>query len=509
VEQVKDEELGQVLTALREGETVGVVEFSKSVPHQYKQIYPNLVLKDSIICKKRNKHDSNLVVVVPKVMQKDIMYQLHATPISGHLAFARTYNKVYERFYWPTMREDVENYCKECESCGARKNPHVYGRAPLQQCTVSQPMEMMAMDVLGPLPISSEGNKFILVVMDYFSKWPEVYALENQKAEVITKCLIDVFTRHGAPKVLLSDQGRNFESNMVKELCAAFGIDKRRTSPYHPECDGMVERFNRALVDMLAMHVNDHHTDWDYWIPQVVFAYRSSIHSSTGVSPFEIVYGRKPTLPIDIQFGIKEETTGDFYGKLKQHLEVVKTKAYKRVVAAKIAQKKQYDKKVKFTSYKVGNRVWLYNPANKPGLSPKLISKWKGPYIIVQKLSDVSYKISGSKQTGVKVVHYNRLKKCCTPVAQPEKVTIQNDNEDDNQGFIVPNTVEIPTERVELSPTEDSDAVTGVSDSDETYQQSTESDQDSAADIQTEPVQAPAEVRISTRYKTQTKFFQS
>ena len=88
MEQVKDEELGQVLTALREGETVGVVEFSKSVPHQYKQIYPNLVLKDSIICKKRNKHDSNLVVVVPKVMQIDIMYQLHATPISGHLALS-------------------------------------------------------------------------------------------------------------------------------------------------------------------------------------------------------------------------------------------------------------------------------------------------------------------------------------------------------------------------------------------------------------------------------------
>ncbi len=152
-------------------------------------------------------------------MQKDIMYHLHAAPISGHLAFARTYNKIYERFHWPTMREDMENFCKECESCGARKNPHVYGRAPLQQFTVSQPMEMMAMDVLGPLPIRSEGNKFILVVMDYFSKWPEVYALENQKAEVITKCLIDVFTRHGAPKVLLSDQGRNFESNMVKELC--------------------------------------------------------------------------------------------------------------------------------------------------------------------------------------------------------------------------------------------------------------------------------------------------
>jgi hypothetical protein len=117
-----------------------------------------------------------------------------------------------------------------------------------------------------------------------------------------------------------------------------------------------------------------------------------------------------------LQFGIKEETTGDYYGKLKQHLEVVKTKVYKRVVAAKIAQKKQYDKKVNFTSYKLGDRVWLYNPANKPGLSPKLISKWKGPYIIVQKLSDVSYKISCSKQTGVKVVHYNRLKKCCTPI---------------------------------------------------------------------------------------------
>jgi hypothetical protein len=135
------------------------------------------------------------------------------------------------------------------------------------------------------------------------------------------------------------------------------------------------------------------------------------------------------------------------------------------VVAAKIAQKKQYEKKVNFTSNKVGDRVWLYNPANKPGLSPKLISKWKGPYMIVQKYSDVSYKISFGKQTGVKVVHYNRLKKCCNPIAQPEKVTIQNDNKDKKQGFLVPNTVEIPTERLVLSSTE-TGPVTGVSDKD-------------------------------------------
>jgi transposase InsO family protein len=120
--------------------------------------------------------------------------------------------------------------------------------------------------------------------MDYFSKWPEVFALKNQTADTIVECLLDVFTRHGTPKILLSDKGRNFESNRVKKLCNAMDIDKRRTSPYHPECDGMVEKFNRTLLDMLAMYVNDYHSDWDMWIPQVTFAYRTSIHSSTNVA---------------------------------------------------------------------------------------------------------------------------------------------------------------------------------------------------------------------------------
>jgi transposase InsO family protein len=111
----------------------------------------------------------------------------------------------------------------------------------------------MAMDVLGPLPTTNQGMKYILVIMDYFSKWPEVFALEDQQAETIVKCLLEVITRHGAINVLLSDQGTNFESQKVKDLCSTYGIEKRRTSPYHPMCDGMVERFKRTLLSMLSM----------------------------------------------------------------------------------------------------------------------------------------------------------------------------------------------------------------------------------------------------------------
>jgi hypothetical protein len=129
------------------------------------------------------------------------MQQLHSAPISGHLAFNRTYNKIHERFYWLNMREEVELFCRECMECGARKNPHEYGKAPLKQIETTYPFK--------------------------------------QFKQIDTKC-------------------------------NAMGIDKRRTSPYHPECDGMVERFNRTLLDMLAMYANDYHSDWDMWIPHLL-----------------------------------------------------------------------------------------------------------------------------------------------------------------------------------------------------------------------------------------------
>ena len=268
--------------------------------------------------------------------------------------------------------------------------------------------------------------------MDYFSKWPEVYAMKDQKVDTIMNCLIDVFTTHGVPQVLLSDQGGNFESYMIKELCQALGIDKRRTTPLHPQGDGLVERYNRTLTDMLSMYVNQNQSDWDYWLPQVVFAYRSSIHSTTGFSPFDIVYGRKAVLPDDIQYELVKSKDGDYNDSLKQRLSDIKEKVYKRTLAAKRTQKKQYDKSINFESYEVGNRVRFYNPNHKPGLSAKLTHRWSKAVTVIEKISELLYNLVDEETGKHKIIHFNRLKKCETP----------DENKKESEALTSPNVTE-------------------------------------------------------------------
>ena len=150
------------------------------------------------------------------------------------------------------------------------------------------------MDIIGPLgPTSKNRNRFILVIEDYFTKWPEAYAIPTQEARVVAQKLVDEWvSRFGVMQRLHSHQGRNFESNI--EIVGILGIKKARTTSYHPQSDGMVVRFNRTLLDMLAKVGNDHQDDWDRWIPQVMLAYRSTTHMSTGISPHYMNHDVRP-----------------------------------------------------------------------------------------------------------------------------------------------------------------------------------------------------------------------
>ena len=193
--------------------------------------------------------------------------------------------------------------------CSQEKNPPRSQRAPLQVYNVGAPMERVAMDILRPLPVSNRGNKYILVVGDYFSKWTESYAIPNQEAATVAKVFVEEFVcRYGVPLQVHTDQGRNFEANLFQQMCKHLGADKTRTTAFHPQSDGMIERFNRTLEDLLAKTVSDNQKDWDECLPFVMMAYRSSTHESTGFSPTELMTGREVILPIDLLLGHPEET---------------------------------------------------------------------------------------------------------------------------------------------------------------------------------------------------------
>lgn len=182
-----------------------------------------------------------------------------------------------------------------------RKIPPRKYKAPLKAFNVGAPFERIALDILGPLPRTKQGNKYLLVIGDYFSKWLDAIPLRNQEAPTIAKKLVErIVSIFGVPLSIHSDQGSNFESDVFRELCKLFGITKTRTTPLRPQSDGMVERANRTIENMLTAFVSDNQNDWDEYIYLLMLAYRSSEHESTGFSPCQMVFAKQPTLPIDL-----------------------------------------------------------------------------------------------------------------------------------------------------------------------------------------------------------------
>ena len=239
-----------------------------------------------------------------------ILQQLHDAPSGSHLGVTKTLNKISSRFYWPGQRQDMENWCKSCQLCAARKSPARKRKAKLQTELSSHPFQRVAMDILGPLPQSVRGSKYILVIGDYFTKWMESFAIPNMEAVTVAEAFVFQFvSRFGVPDFLHTDQGRNFESALLKAVCSLLGVSKTRTSPYHPQSDGLIERFNRTLLSLLSMATRQDEQNWDLHLPLVMLAYRTSVQESTGCTPFELVLGREARLPVDVMYGLPPQTS--------------------------------------------------------------------------------------------------------------------------------------------------------------------------------------------------------
>ena len=176
-------------------------------------------------------------------------------------------------------------------------------------------------DIMGPLPTTESGNKYILVVTDLFTKWVEAFPLRETSSSTLATVLVDeVISRFGVPNVLHSDKGANFCSEVIKGICRILGIEKTRTSAYHPQGNGQVERFNRTLEAILAKTVKESQSDWDSCLQKALFAYRTSLYEATGLTPFHLVFGRTPKLPIDVMLGRVREIEYEEYPPFVQDI---------------------------------------------------------------------------------------------------------------------------------------------------------------------------------------------
>eukprot|EP00731_Ephydatia_muelleri_P039166 Em1164g1a len=332
--QLQDEAIGPVYRAVLDRKTPSA-DVSKSWSWESRvlmQHWGSLNIQNGVFWRKCiDKCRDYLQLVLPAKLKVDTLRDLHEGAIGGHLGEEKMLNKLKERFYWPGCTEAVKDWCRTCIRCTTRKTAAPKRKAPLQSLRAGYPMQIVCVDIMGPLPETEDGCKYVLVASDCFTRWVEVYGIPNQEATTVAKKLVDeMFCRFSPPEQLHSDQGRQFESELVKEICVLLQIRKTHTTPYHPQCNGMVERFNRTLLDMLATTIDNHQADWQHHIRKLCLAYNSSIHSTTGFSPFFLMFGRQVKLPIDLMYGTNRtepDTAAGFAQKLKEGLQ----EAYKLV----------------------------------------------------------------------------------------------------------------------------------------------------------------------------------
>lgn len=235
----------------------------------YWLVWDQLKIRGGLLCMRWESDDGLRItyqVLVPKPRREEVVGELHGGQTGGHLGQKKTLAKVQQRFYWSGVNAGVRSFVRQCDTCASKKSPTKRRRAPLQQNVVGAPMRRMALDILGPLPETERGNKYVLVVGDYFSKWIEAYPVPDEKAETVAqKLVMEYVCRFGVPVELHSDQGRNFESQVFGEMCKVLGINKTRTTPYNPKSNGIIERFNRTLIGMVAVMIEPHKRqhDWD------------------------------------------------------------------------------------------------------------------------------------------------------------------------------------------------------------------------------------------------------
>ncbi len=393
-----------------------VLKLPSPETRNYWNYWNSLKLKRGLLFKEFYRQDgsaSHMQFIVPKSIREEIFKAMHNSRISGHLGRKKTTEKLLQRFFWYNLREDVNIWIRKCDICAANQKPVKTPKAPLGDMLVGAPLDRICTDILGPLPITSEGNQYILVVTDSFSKWTEAYAIPDQTAVTSAKVILNEFIcRYGCPLDLHSDQGRNYTSNLFKELCKLLEVRKTQSSPRHPQGNGQVERFNRTLIKMLKSYTKDD-TDWDQFLGCLTAAYRATPHESTGLTPNMLMLGREVRLPMEVIHGYTEsrnKSHGEHVDYIRERLYKAHEIARKHLKEAAQRQKDYYDIKTHLNTYCPGDMVWYLSEIRKEGVSPKLQHTYVGPYLVLTNLNNIDYLLQLDSKGKQRVVHHNKLK---------------------------------------------------------------------------------------------------
>ena len=355
-------------------------------------------------------------LVLPKSHRAEVMKLGHDIEWSGHLAGEKTYKRIAVSFFWPEMKKEIMEYCRSCESCQLRRKKTCWDRIPINP-VVRPPhaFEIMNFDVVGPFMNKSSGYAYVLTCIDQCSRWPEAVPLRNVTAKSIVETLLWIFTRTGIPRIVVADNTSYNTSELTREFLRRIGITPRFSTPYHPEGNSLIERYQGAIKAMIHHAVHSGKKDWHRLIPYGLWAYREIPSATTGVSPYEMVYGRPAR---GIISALKEtwtreqvspstlaDSTKTYLEKLRDDLEFVKTMAEENSSVNQARYTHRYNLRSKDKTFEIDDPVIILMKDS----SNKLMQRWIGPAKIRAKVSPNSYEVE-CDDGSVKRLHANHLR---------------------------------------------------------------------------------------------------
>ena len=431
-EMIQAQQDDQSLIMLRRAAEEGKMKHGSSM------VYRRGILYQSKLDRKGHE---TLRLVVPKPFREKVLIYAHDHPLAGHCSHKRTTDKICREFWWPSCATEIKRYCQSCDVC--QRNMPKCIKAPLGRMpTFVCPWKNVAIDLIGPIePMSEDKHRFILVMIDYATRYPEAVPLKDAKAETIADALFVMWTRLGFPEQLMSDNASNFTGSLMTEVLETLRVKHRVTSVYNARGNGLVERTNGRLKSMLRKMCSEAPRTWHKMIDALLFSCREMPSESLGFSPFELLYGRTVRGPMQLlrqvwtEEDLDEEVkmTAEYVVDLRNKLEQTCALARENLKKASVRHAKYYNKKTRARFLREGDKVLVLIPRKKNALQ----LAWAGPYQVTEVINQFDYRIQMGRKT--RVFHINLLKLyfCREPVdktsAGEVPIETQDDPEEDTE----------------------------------------------------------------------------